>query len=282
MTKQLALSILITLGMIVNFSAVAASIATIEIEITKDNKTEKKTEIVTIDGDKARLDFLGTSGEKTDQTPYLLTVDGGKSWILGNTHKGEFYCATVEPAAFFKEIGTIVTEVVALVNPKVLEIKLDKTKEEPGPKIQDVPTTYVQLVTTAEAEASILFKKYQYTIKITDDVWYAPELEIQAFRKRWLEALTQSGYEKLDKMFIAWAKELPGPILKQESEIVLTNVIKNESTVQKETANIISVKDVKSADIPQQTFAVPTCKKITQIELEWAAKEMVKEGKLAL
>ena len=282
MIKQLPRGILFIICMTVNFPVFAASIVTIEIEVTKNNETNKKTEIVTIDGDKARLDFLDTAKEKTDQAAYLLTVDGGKSWVLGNTDKGGFYCATVDPVDFFKEIGSIVTDVVALVNPKILEIKLDKTKEEQGPKILGFPTTHVQLITTAETEASILFKNYQYSIKITDDVWYTPELEIQAFRKRWIEALTQSGYEKLDKMFTDWAKELPGPILKLESEIVLTNVIKNESTVQKEKANIISLKNVKSSDIPQQTFVVPKCKKITQIELEWAAKELAKEGKLGL
>lgn len=282
MSGQLSIKILLISHVIANSPVFAASIATIEIEITKDAQTKKTTEVVTTDGDKARLDFLGEAKEKTEQTPYLLTVDGGKSWILGNTPMGEFYCAPVDQESFFKDIGSIVTDVEALLNPKVLEIKLDKTKEEPGPKTADFPTTYIQLVTTAEAEANILFKNYQYTIKITDDVWYTPELEIQEFRKHWLEALTQSGYENLDRMFINWAKEIPGPILKLESEIVLINVTENESSVRKEKANVISINDVKSSDIPQQTFSVPNCKKVTQIELEWAVKEMAKEGKLAL
>lgn len=282
MTKQLLTGIILTISMIANFQVIAASIVTINIEIVKNNETKKKTEIVTIDGDKARLDFLGEAKKKTDQTPYLLTVDGGKSWILGNTYKGEYYCAAVDPMDFFKRIGTIVTNIVALVNPKVLDIKVDKIKQEPGPKMLGFSTTYVQLVTTAKAEASILFKKYKYTIKITDDLWYAPELEIQPFRKRWFEALTQSGYEKLDQMFIDWAKELPGPILKLGSEIVLTNVVKNESTIQKEKAQIVSVKEMKSSEIPKQTFAVPKCEKIKQKQLESTAKDLFREGRSSL
>ena len=73
---------------------------------------------------------MGEARKRTDQTPYLLTVDGGKSWVLGNTYKGKFYCANVDPVSFFNNIGEIITEVMALVNPRVFEIKLDKIKEE--------------------------------------------------------------------------------------------------------------------------------------------------------
>ncbi|WP_455222091.1 hypothetical protein [Kaarinaea lacus] len=260
----------------------AASIISIDIEITKDGQPRKESEIVTIDGDRARIDFLGEAKKKTTTTPYLMTVDGGKSWVLGNTLKGEFYCANVDPVDFFKEIGIIVTDVVALVNPKVLEIKVDKTKEEPGPTIMDFPTTHIQLVTTATGEAKFLFKKYKYTMKVTDDLWYTKEVEVQPFRKRWFEALTQSGYEKLDQAFSNWAKELQGPILRLESKIVLTNVIKNESDTQKEKAEITSIKEVKLSDIPKDTFAVPKCEKINQKQLESTAKQMAKEGKLGL
>ena len=247
-----------------------------------DDKSLTKREVVTTDGDKARLDFLGEAKERTDTTPYLLTVDGGKSWVLGNTYKGEFYCANVDPASFFKNIGEIVTEVMDMVSPKVFDIKVTKTKEAPGPKILDLPTTHVRLVTTAKAEATFMFKKYEYTLKITDDVWYTTKLEIQPFRKRWMEALTQSGYEKLDKMFSDWAKKVPGPILKLESEVKLTNVKKNETDIQKEKAEITSIKEVKASELPKGIFTVPKCENINQTQLESTAKDMAKEGKLGL
>jgi len=268
--------------MLVDQSVLAATVVNIEIELTEGGKSQKKNEIVAVDGDKARVDFLGEAKEKTAKTPYLLTIDGGKSWVLGNTYKGEFYCANVDPVTFFKNVGEIVTDVMELVNPKVFEIKVTKTKEAPGPKILEFPTTHVQLVTTAKAQASVMFKKYEYTMKITDDVWYTTKLEIQPFRKRWMEALKQSGYEKLDKMFSDWAKQIPGPILKLESEVKLTNVIKNETDTQKEKAEIISFKEVNSSELPKGTFTVPKCENINQKQLESTAKDMAKEGKLGL
>ena len=127
-----------------------------------------------------------------------------------------------------------------------------------------------------------MFKKYEYTLKITDDVWYTTKIEIQPFRKRWLEALKQSGFEKLDNMFSDWAKQVPGPILKLESEIKLTNVKKNETNTQKEKALLTSLKEVKSDELPKGTFNVPKCENINQTQLESTAKDMAKEGKLGL
>lgn len=282
MNRQHGSWFFLLLCIFVNLPVFAATVTTIEINLTEDGKSQKKNEIVTIDGDKARLDFLGEARKRTDQTPYLLTVDGGKSWVLGNTHKGKFYCANVDPVTFFKNIGEIITDVMALVNPKVFEVKLNKIKEEPGPKILDLPTTHVQLVTTANAQATFMFKKYEYKLKITDDVWYTTKLEIQPFRKRWMEALTQSGYEKLDKLFSDWTKEIPGPMLKLESEVKLTNVKKNQTDTQKEKAEIISNKELKAEELPKNTFTVPKCENINQKQLESTAKDMAKEGKLGL
>lgn len=259
--------------------AYAAMIVTIGIEFTKNKQTQHKKHMITIDGDKVRFDFLGTTKKKTDQTPYLLTVDGGKNYILGNTRKGKFYCAKVKPVDFFKRLGSSLSNFEALVNPKTLEMKTTKTKEEPGPKILGYPTTHVQLVTTAKGQASFLFKKYEYTIKHTDDVWYTTAVEYQSFKKRWLEAMVQTGYPKMDEMFRERAKHISGPILKLESEMLTTNVKKGRTTVELEKAQITSVKEVKSSEIPQQTFVVPKCKNITQKQLISTAMDMFDESK---
>ena len=282
MNRLHQVGVFLCLCVFVSLPVFSATEVIVEIKLTDGDKSLTKKEIITIDGDKARLDFLGEAKKRTDKTPYLLTVDGGKSWVLGNTYKGEFYCANVDPVSFFKNIGEIVTNVMELVNPKVFDINVSQTKEAPGPKILEFPTTHVQLVTTAKAQATFMFKKYEYTLKITDDVWYTKELEIQPFRKRWMEALTQSGYEKLDNMFADWAKKVPGPILKLETEVVLKNVKENKTDTQKERAEITSFKEVKASDLPKGIFTVPKCENINQTQLESTAKDMAKEGKLGL
>ena len=263
----------------IGMPAFAATIVTVDIQFTKKDQTQNKKQIVTIDGDRIRFDFLGTAKEKTDQTPYLFTVDGGKSYVLGNTRKGKFYCAKVEPVDFFKRLGSVLSDFDRLVKPETLEIRVNKTREEPGPKILGYATTHIQLVTTAKGQASFLSKEYDYTIKHTDDLWYTTELAFQPFKKRWLEAMVQTGYPQMDEMFSERARNISGPILKIESEMLTTNVLKNTTTVEQEKAQITSIKEVKSSEISQQLFAVPKCKNITQMQLISNAIEMFDEGK---
>ena len=98
--------------------------------------------------------------------------------------------------------------------------------EEKGPKILDYPTTHVRLATTAAGKAAAMFKNYDYKVHITDDIWYTTKEEVHPVRKRWLEALSRSGDKQLDVLIVQWVANLPGAILKQESVIKVTNVIR--------------------------------------------------------
>lgn len=265
-------------------AAFAATVTSIEIEVRDSEKDEPETryETVTTDGNKARLDFLGDSRERTDKTPYLLTVDGGVNWTLGNKRKKKFYCAKVEPLSFFRGFGGYVARLMKLVNPRVLDIAVAKTLVEPGPEILNYSTTRVQLVTTANVQTSVMLKKFEYDLKITDDVWYTTELSLQPFRKRWLAALSQSGYEKLDTTFAAWTEEISGPMLRMDTEIVLTDTRKKTSEVRTQKAEIRSIEELASGDLPEGLFTVPDCEDIDQAQLEHTVKAMFKEDMLAL
>lgn len=263
----------------VSIAVHAASVVTVDIQYTKNEEVRNKKQIVTIDGDRIRFDFLGTEKQWTEKTPYLLTIDGGKNYVLGNTSKNKSYCAKVEPADFFKRLGSVLTDFDRLVNPETLELKLVKTKQEAGPKMLGYPTTHIQLVTTGVGSATFLFKKYEYKIKHIDDVWYTTEVDIQPFRKRWFEAMVQTSYPTLDNMFRERHKHIPGPILKIESKMLTTNVLKNETTEETEKARISSIKVVKSGDLPKQLFELPRCKNISQRQLISNAIDMFDEGK---
>jgi hypothetical protein len=200
--------------------------ATIETEIVEADKKEKDTEIITIDGDKkARLEFLGEEIKPSDKTPYLLTIDGGNTWVIGN--KAEAYCAQMDTGEFFSYLGSLAIKYGGLANLKIADPQVKNVLEEKGPKILGYPTTHVQLVTTASGKAAML-KSYEYKVHITDDIWYTSKLEMHPVRKRWLEALSQSGYKELDTLINQRVNHLPGAILKQESVIKVTNVIKNK------------------------------------------------------
>jgi hypothetical protein len=138
----------------------------------------------------------------------------------------------------------------------------------------------VRLVTTASGKTAVLFKKYEYKVHITDDILYSTEMEMHPVRKRWLEALSQSGYKQHDMLIDQWLAQLPGAILKQESVVKVTNVIKNEEDTYSEKTRVVTVEKLKPSDIPKQTFDMPKCKTISKKEMRDTAKDLFEKGKL--
>jgi hypothetical protein len=158
-------------------SVLAATQVILEIEVVDKGNSTKHKEIITFDDKQARFDFLPAGQKTTANTPYMLTVDGGKNWIIGDSHKDKPSCAQVDLVEFFQKVGGTLTNLDALVNPKISTPKITKLLEQDGPKMLRFPTKHVRVQITADAKASFLFKKYEYAIKITDDIWYATNLK---------------------------------------------------------------------------------------------------------
>ena len=253
--------------------------ATIETEIVDKDKKEQDSEIITIDGDKkVRLEFLGEEKKTSDKTPYLLTIDGGNTWVIGN--KAEAFCAQMDTGEFFRYLGSLALKFEGIANMEISDPQIKKVLEEKGPKIHGYPTNQVRLVTTANGKAAVMFTKYDYKVHITDDIWYTTNLEMHPVRKRWMEALSTSGYKQLDNLINQWVDKIPGAILKQESVIKVTNVIKNREDITTEKTRVVTIEKLKSSDIPKQIFQMPKCKKISKKEMRSTAMELFERGKI--
>jgi len=181
---------------------------------------------------------------------------------------------------FFQYLGSLVLKVQGIANMEITDPQVKKVMEQKGPKILGYPTTHVRLVTTAAGKAAVLFQKYDYKVQINDDIWYSDDLAMHPVRKRWLEALSNSGYPQLDALIDQWAANIPGAILKQESVMKLTNVIKNEEDIYTEKTRVVSVEKLKPSDMPKDIFGMPTCKSISKKEMRDIAKDLFDKGKL--
>jgi hypothetical protein len=91
--------------------------------------------------------------------------------------------------------------------------------------------------------------------------------------------MVQTGYPKMDAIFRDRTKHTSGPILKIESEMLTTNVAKEKTTVEIEKAQITSIKEVNSSELPKDLYTVPACKDISQKQLISTAIEMFDAGK---
>lgn len=171
--SRLAGALLGLTGLIYSANATAASVITVAYEVSKNDDVINNTSIMTVDGEKLRVDYLGSESKRTTTTPFLLTTDNGKSWVMGNQEKEEYYCANVTMNEFFEIIGDLVTKIDSYTNPEYSNTRVEQTLEKDGPAMFGHPTVHVRIQTTATLKAHILIKKFEYKVKKTDDFWYA-------------------------------------------------------------------------------------------------------------
>ncbi len=278
-TKSRFLLTLIMLLMV--FTVEAGKQAVIEIEIIKGDNVEKRVEIITLDEERARIDFVGEDRKIADETPYIMTVDGGQHWVMGDKPKDKFYCSAVNTEEFFKNLGDQVTHAVDFFNVKAESPTVKQILEEPGPDIMGFKTTHVQLESNAKAYAWFLFFKFEYNVKIVDDLWYTTDVEIHPIRKKWISALTQSGNNLIDELFGEYTLKLSGPILKSESVMDITNVRKKSTKTEKQRTVVTEIKEMKPDELDKM-FIMPECEKMDDDEIQEKGKALFSAGKIML
>ena len=267
--------------LLTTFTVNAGKQAIIEVEVIDGDKIEKHAEIISFDDKRARIDFVGEDKKITDQTSYIMTVDGGEHWVMGDKPKDKFYCSQMQTEEFFKSLGDQVTHAVDFFNVKAESPTVKKVLEEPGPDIMGFKTTHLQLESNTQAYAWFLFFKFEYTVKIVDDLWYTTDTEIHPIRKKWISALTQSGNNIIDDLFGEYTSKLPGPILKTESVMDITNVRKKSTKTTKNRTVITSLEELKPDEL-DKIFKMPECEVMDDDEIQEKGKALFSAGKIML
>jgi len=273
------LAIIVTL--ITVFAVEAGTRAVIEVEHIKGDNVEKHFEILSFDDKRFRIDFVEEGRKLTDETSYIMTVDGGESWVMGDKPKDRFYCSEVKTDEFFTNLGGQVTYAIDQFNVKAESPKVRQVLEEPGPDILGFKTTHVQLETDARAYAWFLFFKFEYTVKIVSDFWYTTDVEIHPIRQKWISALTKSGNNIIDDLFGDFTSNLPGPVLKKEMVMDITNVRKKNVKTEKQITNAISVEEIKPEEL-DKIFKLPECVTMDDDEIQEKGKALFSAGKIML
>jgi len=263
------------------FTVKAGTRGVIEVEVIEGDSVEKYAEIYTFDDKRFRIDFVGEDLKITDETPYVMTVDDGEHWVMGDKPKDRFYCSEVKTEEFFRNLGDQVTGAVEFFNVKAESPTVKQILEEPGPETLGFSTTHVQLETNAKAYAWFLFFKFEYTVKIVDDIWYTSDVEIHPIRKKWINALTQSGNNLIDGMFAGYTSKLPGPVLKRESVMDITNVRKDDTKTERQNTVLTEVKEIPSEEL-DKIFKMPECETMDDDEIQEKGKALFSAGKIML
>jgi hypothetical protein len=259
----------------------AGTRAIVEVEVIEGDSVEKSYEVITVDDKRGRIDFVGEDRKITDETSYIMTVDGGENWVMGDKPKDRFYCSEVKTDEFFMNLGDQVTNAVDFFNVKAESPTVRLVLEEPGPDIMGYKTTHVRLETNARAYAWFLFFKFEYAVKIVDDLWYAADVEIHPIRRKWLNALTQSGNKLIDQAFTDYTSKFSGPILKSETVMDITNVRKKTTKTEKQRTVVTEIKEMKQDEL-DKIFVMPECEKMDDDEIQEKGKALFSAGKIML
>ena len=228
--------------------------------------------IITLAGDKGRIDFVERNGRKEEGGLYLMSLDGGKTAVIGD--KSKSICSQWNSEEFFREMGKLLHKARRWVKLEIADVNVEKVSEKPGPEMLGYATTHIRLVTTAGLKYSVFTKKHQYLLKITDDIWMAPQLEIHPIEQQWINAQTSTGFDQLDRMLDNWHKQLPATVLKQESVFHVKDLVNNKESKKVEKITITSIDKLDPAKIPAELFDIPKCDKASRKKMEAAAKEM--------
>jgi hypothetical protein len=275
-------SFLVTITTLLTVFAVEAGTrAVIEVENIEGDTVTKHVEILTFDDQRFRIDFVGEDRKITKETSYIMTVDGGESWVMGDKPKDRFYCSSMKTDEFFKNLGGQVTHAVDKFNVNAATPTVKKILEEPGPDILGFKTTHVRLESDARAHAWFLFFKFEYTVKIVSDLWYTTDVEIHPIRKKWINALTQSGNNIIDDLFIGVTSKLPGPVLKKEAVMDITNVRKKKVKTEKQNTMAISIEEIRPDEL-DKLFKLPECEHMDDDEIQEKGKALFGAGRIML
>jgi len=253
-----------------------------QVEVNKGKKTKEFVQIITLDGERARIDFAKADGQVHDETPYIMTLDEGDSWVMGDKPEDEFYCTETQTDEFFKMVGQRVASAIDFYNVRVEEAPtVRKLLEEPGPEILGFKTTRVRLETRAKAHAWLLLVKIEYEVRIVEDLWYTTDTGIHPIREKWLNAITQTGNDLIDQYTDAYIAKLPGPVLKTEMTMDIADLRKQKVKTRKERTIYTQVEEVPSEAL-DEVFAMPQCAPMSEDEVEERAKELFSSGRIML
>ena len=100
-------------------------------------------------------------------------------------------------------------------------------------------------------------------------------------KKKWMNALTNSGNSTIDSLFSDITAKLPGPVLKAKSVINITNVRKKETKTREMHAIITKVEELNSSEL-DKIFKMPKCEIMDDDDVQEKAKALFSADKIML
>ena len=185
-----------------------------EVTVTERDGSEAGRMVTrtTLDGLRARIDFLAGEEEGAPVVASLVTSDGAGS--VAFTEAGKETCSQLDPGELFSTVGRLVAKARKLVSVKVSGNGVEKLLEEEGPSILGHPTKHIRLRTTYTFKATALFViTYSVSEEVVDDFWVARELKDEPIGEELQKAMSRTGVREVDALIGEAVAQVPGVVV---------------------------------------------------------------------
>lgn len=241
-----------------------------------DVEVEKFVDRVLVDGSNARIEVTRIDDGTPGEAEIIITNDGGRNLAISDGRKA--VCGQWSVEEFGLKLGQLLNRGYRLINGDVTELSVGKVEEKPGPSLHGHPTTYLKLESSLAVEGKILFKRLDYRVDITDDVWMTDALPLPQHEAQWLWATAHTGFEDLDALNQQWDAEVTGTVLKGKNVVRMTNQRSGDISVRTETIEVTELENLDSASVDPASFVIPECEAVGRVELKSAALRYLRKS----
>jgi Domain of unknown function (DUF4412) len=208
-----------------------------------------------VSGDKAKVEFVDASGPANpfaQKGTYILTSNGGKDLYLVNPEEKSYAKWSLD--GMMKLIGGMMNGLGPLLKIELGDPKVEKLLDEDGGEVAGASTRHLQYRTRYSMKVRVLGISSNSEVDSVEDLWLASKWT-DAGLGVWLRAdPPRTGNAGFDKLIDASRERGAGFPLK--STIVSTTT-QSKGKRQTVTRTTTEVTELKSASVPDSTFALP-------------------------
>ena len=242
------------------------------LEGTTTTEQARRSEVarvrLSVQADKARLDFLEGDKASAPESGYLFTTDAGKTITMVDNEAKHY--AAVDLNQMGAMAGQVVQASGGLVGLDITDQKVKMLVDERGPKMHGYPTRHRRFKTSYTMNVSILGIKRSSTVVNEEEAWVTGKLTAGGFDMWRKRGQMQTGIESLDQLIQAEAAKMEGIPLKR----IVTSTTTDGKGKSETTTTTTEVTSVKKSSLSDSLFTIPAGYTDTMAEVQTGIAEV--------
>jgi hypothetical protein len=220
-------------------------------EGARGSEAMNMTARLSVDGEKARIEFLESGNQAMPTGDYLLTRDGGKTMLMVDPTNKTYMTWDME--AMMNTAGQAMQQMGGMVKLTVSDPKVEQLLDEAGGQVAGQATRHYRYRTSYGTTVTVLGMRKASTTVREEDVWATTKLT-EIGLGAWLKNKPPKlGNDELDALVRAEMEKVKGFPLKRVS-VTTTTDSKGRATTNTVTTE---VTELKRTSFPAGIFEIP-------------------------